>query len=111
MRYTIHKLHNDIEQVDNDIQKALALENVLADRVDDDKCTIAYVKDNNNCDGWDYFEANKAARYLPHDLKHYQQQISVRLRLEKQKRVLEQRVKKIQDSIDSENRVISENLI
>lgn len=110
MRYTVNQLQKDIEQIDKDIQNALELENRLADQVDDDKITIEYVKDNKNCDGWDYFEADKAARYLPYELKHYQRQINVRCRLEKKKRILEQRIKKIQDSIDSENREISEDL-
>ena len=94
MRYNVHDLQHDIDQLNEDIKKELIKEDKLSDQVFWDNITIKRGDTSN--DGWDEWEAQKCVHYLPDDIKIYQQQIRVRLRLEKKKRILEMRIKKIQ---------------
>lgn len=107
MRYNVHQLQLEIEQLDTAIKDEQSLEDRLHHQVDCDIITI--IRGNDSEDGWDYYEANKAAHHLPEDNKSFQRQRNVRLRLEKQRRILLQRIKKIQNlKQDSINSIICE---
>jgi hypothetical protein len=94
MRYNLHDLQHDIDQLNEDIEKERIKETKLSDQVFWDNITIKRARTSE--DGWDRWEADKTSHYLPDDNKIYQQQIQARLRLEKQIRILEQRIRKIQ---------------
>lgn len=102
MRYTIFDLQNEIVQIDKNIQDALEVEERIQSQIDWGRFDIDR-GERQGADGWDRWEADRAASYLPEDIKYLQKQKHVRLRLEKNKRILLIRIKKIQDLQNSEN--------
>jgi hypothetical protein len=88
-------LQIEIEEMTIMIEKATKLEEEYYDQLTDDTYYIQCAKDDSS-DPWAQYEGDKASFYLKSDNELFQRQRSFRMRLEKEKRLLEQRIKKIQ---------------
>src|SRR5690242_4050308 len=95
MHSKIYRLQIEIEEITMMIEEATKLEEEYYDQLTDDTYYIQCAKEEPN-DPWAHYEAGKASFYLKSDNELFQRQRSFRMRLEKKKRLLEQRIKKIQ---------------
>lgn len=97
-RYTIHQTLIDIDNCKNKIDIAKKEEERSCDRVYEDKFDI----DVGYNDDWDGFRASKASHFLESDIKWYQNDIRKRMKLEKELRLLNLRLTKLQNIRDQQ---------
>jgi hypothetical protein len=94
-RYTIHQTLIEIDNCNNKIILAKIIEERACDLFYEDKYTIDEYE-NEGGDGWDQFRYYKAKSFLKSDIKYYQRKIRERMKLEKELRLLNKRLNKLQ---------------
>ena len=98
-RYTIYQTLIDIDSCNSKIICAKIIEERACDLFYEDKILIDEYE-NEGGDGWDEFRYSKAKFYLQSDTECYQRDIRKRMKLEKELRLLNLRLKKLQNIRD-----------
>ena len=91
MRYNSYQIQNYILDLEKKIIDALNDEHIFREQF----LESLYWANGEFTDGWDLWEQDKHTSYLKDDEKSYQRKIRFRMKLEKQKRILERRLCKI----------------
>ena len=89
-RFNVYQLVADLDIINKEIIEALANEK----RAHDDIFDICLLGKTNSKDPWDKWETEKSNSYKPSRIQHYHKMSRIRMKLEKQRRIILMRLAK-----------------